>query len=687
MHLPSFSLQRIEKVIISALCLAVFLVPLWVLPFTTDAFDFNKQMLLVVLVLVSLFAWMARSFNTGKVAIPVNPVGTAIGIFCVAALLSTVFSKNPYGSFWGWPLLTPESFLTIAVLALFWFIVATMFSKENTASAVFWLVMSGTIVQLLALVLGLFPQIGFGLINTIGSIGGVGMFAAVLMPLTIVTLIFSQGWRKWVCIISLLCSLLLFLFINFFAVWCVVAIVAVVLMVLGMIKKDLFDVRWLALPIFFLVVSLFFLIVAPQISWFPRLGDEVTLSQKTSLAIAGEVLQKTPLFGSGLGTFGYDYLQYRPVEISGSPIWNIVFDRGVSRIITLAATTGAVGTIAFLALLLIMMWCAARFLWRQNSLSEREGLLLVGLISAFVGVAVSYFLYRSDIVLDFVLFFLLAALSQMVFSRKKEIVLRQNGPVALGLIFVFTVLFIFGAGLLILNGQRYYAEVRYFRGLVEWQRGNAQGGIAQLEAAVGNNQKSDIYLVQLAQMYVVKLQRDLADNVLSAENKKKEVQVLGTNAINAAKLATDINPQSANNWSARGFVYQSFIGLGEDMPSWAEKSYQQALVLDPNNPYLFTQLGTLYYGQKNYDGALQQLKKAIELNKNYAPALYYSGLAHDAKGEKSLAITDFTKLLQLTPDDKQVKTILNNLKNGLSALNGIEQPAAVPPPEEPTPTP
>ena len=40
--------------------LAVFLIPLWFLPFTQDALELNKQSLLVVLSVIALLAWFGR---------------------------------------------------------------------------------------------------------------------------------------------------------------------------------------------------------------------------------------------------------------------------------------------------------------------------------------------------------------------------------------------------------------------------------------------------------------------------------------------------------------------------------------------------------------------------------------------------------------------------------------------------
>ena len=60
------------------------------------------------------------------------------------------------------------------------------------------------------------------------------------------------------------------------------------------------------------------------------------------------------------------------------------------------------------------------------------------------------------------------------------------------------------------------------------------------------------------------------------------------------------------------------------------------------------------------------------------------GLVYDKKGEKEKAIKQFEKVLELNPKNQEVEQILENLKKGLSALEGIipsQPPIGSTPPE------
>ena len=72
-------------------------------------------------------------------------------------------------------------------------------------------------------------------------------------------------------------------------------------------------------------------------------------------------------------------------------------------------------------------------------------------------------------------------------------------------------------------------------------------------------------------------------------------------------------------------------------------------VTNPNEAYVYR--GLIYNNNKEYELALTDVNKVIELDPNYAFAYLVRGNVHDKKKEYDLAIADYTKAIELKPDD------------------------------------
>ena len=157
-------------------------------------------------------------------------------------------------------------------------------------------------------------------------------------------------------------------------------------------------------------------------------------------------------------------------------------------------------------------------------------------------------------------------------------------------------------------------------------------------------------------------------------------------------MAANANPKNSDNWSTKGYICQSLSGFIPDSETCSTSSYDQAIAVDPNNPYFFTQEGEIYLSlalktsddqtnQKNQylSKAQTQLEKAVSLKSDYSDALYYLGLTYDSLGQKDKAIKEFNAVLQLNPDDKTIPKILSNLNAGLPALQTQNLPVKTPP--------
>jgi len=705
----SFTLRICDWVTKYSIYTAIFLTPIFFLPWTSDVLDFNKQALLLLLVMVSFFAWMLKVLVSGKVEINKNRIHIVVGILFLSYIFSTIFSVYRYGSFWGWPQITSEGLLSIMAIFLFYFLIVNIFSKNNIFTSVIVLFSSALIVELIGILqllkLFIFP-LDFTksvIFNTVGTIGSLGFFVAILLPLAMILLMASKNWWKVLFIFQLVLSAVILFLINYPIIWWAVILGSALVMIFGVFKKEFFDARWLALPMFFLAISLFFMLLSGQVNWLPRGTNEISLSHGATFQITLQAVKENPIFGSGPGTFAYDFLKFKNPDFNKSSLWNITLNRGSSKILDNLVTTGLLGFLAFLAVIIYPVILGIKFLISKKSAKVLEHsvsswVLTSGFLIAFAAQVFAYFLYNSNIVLELVFFFLIAGLVVSISEEKTRYELKSSSLLTLLFTFIFTLVFIFGLGLLILDGQRYVAEVSYFKGLLALQSNNLDDGIINLEKAASQNSSSDLYFRQLSRVYLFKLQDELSKGSQNpSEEEKNKIQILAANSVNAGKIATDINPNNANNWSVRGYVYQSLMNVGQqEAETWALTSYQEALKLDPNNPYLLMQeanvnfvlalrMGQDQIEQKNQflNQAKEKLEKAVDLNPNYSDVLYSLGLVYDSLGEKEKAIEKFTLVQQLNPQNNDIAKILESLKAGRSAIQTATPPSATPLSENP----
>ncbi|MDO8470852.1 MAG: hypothetical protein Q7S63_02635, partial [bacterium] len=333
------SITFLERVSRYSIYLLVLLIPLWMLPFSQNILDYQKQALLVVSVFVALSASLALVVNKGEIAFRKSIVSLFVLPVVVGAGLSTLFSLWKYGSFWGWPLHTTDNFITIISFAFLYFVILNHIkSLKDLVSVYFFFIASAAGAALFGLLqlYGIFllpfsfaKQIGF---NTIGTPSNLAVFIAFILPLTIVLAFLSRSLLKWVLWVLVMALFGILAVVNFSEAWFVLIAGLLVLLAFGMwnVKKRS-EFGWASLPMAFLVVAIFFIAFKVSLPGSPTTPVEVRPSMQAEISILSEVLQKRPVLGSGPGTFVFEYTKFHPAALNQTVFWGTRFGSGASE--------------------------------------------------------------------------------------------------------------------------------------------------------------------------------------------------------------------------------------------------------------------------------------------------------------------------------------------------------------------
>jgi tetratricopeptide (TPR) repeat protein len=101
--------------------------------------------------------------------------------------------------------------------------------------------------------------------------------------------------------------------------------------------------------------------------------------------------------------------------------------------------------------------------------------------------------------------------------------------------------------------------------------------------------------------------------------------------------------------------------------------YTKAIEIDPKYATTYTARGATYGALKQYSKEIADYTKAIELDPTYAPAYYNRGIAYDDIKQYDRAIADYTRALEINP---QYTSAYNNRGNAYFDLKQYDKAIA-----------
>ncbi|MEK9165290.1 MAG: tetratricopeptide repeat protein [Patescibacteria group bacterium] len=630
-----------NKLIKLILIFTIFIIPLFYLPFTQEQFQFNKEMLFLILMLIAGVLWFGKAVRQKKLEIIRSPMDVPILLIPLVYGLSTVISPDWLNSLINLNGAGFAGLTTILSLTLFYFICVNVFipaesqakdQEEGEKKANLPVIINLTLIAVLAssfiaqiiFYLSIF-NVNFlpgqnHLFNTLGQSSKLMMFVALTIPI-ILYFILSKSERFKSKIISiaailyLILSLLTLNTVNYASGWMIVAAGSFVFLVLFTSYYAQMSVKvnkaWLIAAV--LAVSLISIIIRPSPllnlcfsdsalcvpqQFQPNIPAEITLSKSISGKLAISSSLEGPvsfIAGAGPGNFAQVFSQYRPEQFNNNPLWQVRFNRAANFFYETIATIGWLGVVSFLMLFVFFIATAAFLLFRA-----RGSFPLITLIAVFAACLTGFWVAVPSLTMLIILWLafsltsIIGILNGPENFAKIEFNFSKSSKNALflsfGLVFAFVLLLFF----MISMGRLYLAEFYYKKGLMVLNQAQTGEDLTQarsyINKAISINQRRAEYYLDDAKISLAQLEKEIeeqeAPNISSAQ-----LQTLLAAAVNQSKKAELLKGYSVSTWETRGMIFESISKWTSEGRIHAINAFEQAINLEPSNPVLYYKLG------------------------------------------------------------------------------------------------
>lgn len=704
-----------NRIIKISIYLLVFLVPLFFLSFSFEAFEFNKQYLLFFLVSLGLFTWLAKMVLIDKeIRFKRTPLDIPVLAFLFIAILSAVFSVDKVSSLLGFYGRFSDGLIGLISLVMMYFLITnnvgvqeekitdypegkSKISSEagklqitSLLKVFLWsvfFVISMTYFSIFGIWAKIQSLTGLNLPQVLmqrtfnpvsGSMEGLAIFLSIIVILLVGLILFRI--KNYELIIKnifsyflLIASLFLLIVIDFTVAWFLL-LITLILFVGFTLWKRIFrqDVNKLLLPIFLIIIALLFIVLNPlkntQIGPLQfSLSQERILNQGSSWQIGFRAATddiKSGFLGSGIGTFQYDFSKFKSAELNQTPFWQIRFDRAGNYIAEILGTIGFLGIFSYLILIglfLIISWFFVTEIAKEAK-KLGTGALQSMLLLTFFALFIGQFLYYQNTTLAF-MFWLFLGLSVVSWQRpiKEKVISFKNFP-ELSLIFSMVVIILALAILLMyfFTGKFYLADINY-------KNGQRTANIQNLEKAVNLNPWRINYRLSEARAYLGEALNETQKPAVEQDSIKIQNRV--SKAIDEVKIATSISPNRVGVWEVLGVIYRDIRGLAAGATEWGIKSFEKAIALEPTNPALYTELGKLLVSETP-ERAKAEFEKAIELKPDYLDAQIQIALLLEQENNLTGAIRKLEGLANLYPFDINTLFQLGRLYYNNNQIDG-----------------
>lgn len=719
-------------------------VPLFFTSNTSELFELNKMWLAWGLTIIIIGSWIGKMILEKKVTIKRTPLDIPILLFLLSQLIATIFSLDSRVSFWGYYSRFNGGFLSLLSYTLLYYALVSNISLEQTKKYLYTTILTAIVVALW----GLPSHFGFDptclmfrgsldtacwtesfkptirIFSTLGQPAWMAAYLAVLLPITMATLIWEvekQNVNKIVSLVKkpkivglFLLTVIFYLDLlytdtrgGYLAFIGASLVFWPTLFLFKQIPVKKLLTYFISLSLVFLLCNFFVGIPIPQLDKFSlRVIKSQRLAQQASLQPlkapvseapatppsgmdngitdsgtirllvwrgALDIWRAHPIFGSGVETYAFAYYLFRPPGHNMTSEWDYLYNKAHNEYLNYLATTGAFGLGSYLLLIGGFLMLALMFTLKERTQKREKSqylLFATALPAAFVSILISNFFGFSVVIINLFLYMIplwfffftgdIEKQKTLEFSSKVREKRQTQGIDPYQWTGLITLVLV-ALFMLIQLGRFWQADVSYALGSNLNRVGDYQSAYPSLTKAVQIRPAEPVFKDELS--------INLATLIQS--NDATTGSQLAQQAINTSDEVVSSHPNNVVFWKSRVRV---FYLLSQIDPRYLKQALEAILVakkLAPTDAKVSYNVGVLYGQNNEFEKGLQELTQTISLKPNYRDAYYargifYNQLSTTAVGTKKIelankAIADMQFILKnISPTDGETIKILES---------------------------
>ena len=674
----------------------LFFVPIVLFPTTSELFEFNKTVLTYALTTIIVSLWIVRSIFAKRLIFTRSLLDIPILIFLAAQVLSTVTSIDLRTSIFGYYSRFNGGLLTSFSYALLYWAYVSNVNRKYNIKAMYVLIVSAVFVSIYGVLqhLGVDSHIWVQdvqkrIFSTLGQPNWLAAWIVAIIPLTWAFAIRGSKLKLlntqiknlvfWISLSILFFLILLFTGSRSGLVGFVVADITFWLIAALMLRKKPTKNKISTGKAFVVNHAIFvFIILLVGTQWTPKIQDilskpSATQIEKpvqvsgTALAIGGsssteirkivwqgsyDIWKNYPILGTGVETFAYSYYNFRPIEHNLVSEWDFLYNKAHNEYLNIAATTGTVGLVAYLFLLVMILVQIIKEIRRNN---YSNYIIPTSLLAGFSSILVTNF-FGFSVVPVSLLMFMFPAFAVTLHKLKSETETTKSNNLTFGqkstaILVIFLAIYI-----VFLISKYWYADYLYSNGKVQNDSGNPLQAIEILETAIDLSPSESIFWEEESN---ASLEIALA---LEEEGNLELALAMSEQAIKESNRAINLSPKNVNLLRKRASM---FIKLSIFEPNYllnARNTLLSAIQLAPTDAKLYYNLALAHVRIGDIESAISVLENTIKMKKNYGNARLALALLLIDEGDIQRAKEELTYILEkIDPDDKIAQQELKEL--------------------------